>query len=106
MVVSMAIVPSSFLVRAGQPDNDKFSSAWGGFAEYGIVKDYKAAMEDQADVKDINLGITQQVCPEGMQAEAAETSGDVNGGNTDNEATEDTDSENGSTVTDNAEEGV
>ena len=28
-------------------------------------------MEDQADVKDINLGITQQVCPEGMQAEAA-----------------------------------
>ena len=41
-----------------------------------------------------------------MQAEAAETSGDVNGGNTDNEATEDTDSENGSTVTDNAEEGV
>ena len=59
------------VVRAGQPDNDKFSSAWGGFAEYGIVKDYKAAMEDQADVKDINLGITQQVCPEGMQAEAA-----------------------------------
>ena len=59
------------VVRAGQPDNDKLSSAWGGFAEYGIVKDYKAAMEDQADVKDINLGITQQVCPEGMQAEAA-----------------------------------
>lgn len=59
------------VVRAGQPDNEKFSSAWGGFAEYGIVKDYKAAMADQADVKDINLGITQQVCPEGMQAEAA-----------------------------------
>ena len=43
------------VVRAGQPDNEKFSSAWGGFAEYGIVKDYKAAMADQADVKDINL---------------------------------------------------
>ena len=27
------------VVRAGQPDNEKFSSAWGGFAEYGIVKD-------------------------------------------------------------------
>ena len=38
------------VVRAGQPDNEKFSSAWGGFAEYGIVKDYKAAMADQADV--------------------------------------------------------
>ena len=36
-----------------------------------VRADYKAAMEDQADVKDINLGITQQVCPEGMQAEAA-----------------------------------
>ena len=79
------------VVRAGQPDNEKFSSAWGGFAEYGIVKDYKAAMADQADVKDINLGITQQVCPEGMQAEAADRSGDVNGENTE---------------TDNAEEGV
>ena len=60
-------------------------------SEYGIVKDYKAAMEDQADVKDINLGITQQVCPEGMQAEAADRSGDVNGENTE---------------TDNAEEGI
>ena len=44
-------------------------SSDGGEAD--AVKDYKAAMEDQADVKDINLGITQQVCPEGMQAEAA-----------------------------------
>ncbi len=33
------------VLRASQPDNNKYASAWGGFAEYGVVKDYAASQE-------------------------------------------------------------
>ena len=59
------------VVRAGQHNNGKYASAWGGFAEYGIVKDYEAIIRDHADVPDASLGITQQVCPKEMKPEDA-----------------------------------
>lgn len=59
------------VVRASQPDNEKYASAWGGFAEYAVVKDYAAIERDHADVKDAFLGITQQICPPQMKAEEA-----------------------------------
>ncbi len=59
------------VVRAGQHNNGKYASAWGGFAEYGIVKDYEAIKRDHADVADASLGITQQVCPGDMKPEDA-----------------------------------
>ncbi|MDD2970119.1 MAG: alcohol dehydrogenase catalytic domain-containing protein [Lachnospiraceae bacterium] len=59
------------VVRAGQNPTEKFASGWGGFAEYGIVKDYSAAKENGVDVPDIELGITQQVCPSDMKPEDA-----------------------------------
>ena len=59
------------VVRASQPDNEKYASAWGGFAEYAVVKDYAAIKRDQADVKDASLGLTQQVCPRDMKPEDA-----------------------------------
>ena len=59
------------VVRAGQNATEKFASGWGGLAEYGIVKDYAAAKEDGAEVTDIGLGITQQVCPADMKSEDA-----------------------------------
>ena len=59
------------VVRAGQHNSGKYASAWGGFAEFGIVKDYEAIKRDHADVADASLGITQQVCPREMKPEDA-----------------------------------
>ncbi|MCI8375521.1 MAG: alcohol dehydrogenase catalytic domain-containing protein [Lachnospiraceae bacterium] len=59
------------VVRAGHPGTDAIGSAWGGFAEYGVVKDYPAITRDGAGVKDASLGITQQVCPGDMRPEDA-----------------------------------
>ncbi|MCI6464663.1 MAG: zinc-binding dehydrogenase [Faecalicatena sp.] len=59
------------VVRAGQHNDGVYSSAWGGFAEYGVVKDYDAAVRDGAEVEDVELGITQQVCPIDMKSEEA-----------------------------------
>ncbi|HJC73355.1 MAG TPA: zinc-binding dehydrogenase [Candidatus Mediterraneibacter faecavium] len=59
------------VVRASQPDNEKYASAWGGFAEYAVVKDYAAAAKDGVRLKDASLGITQQVCPPKMRPEDA-----------------------------------
>lgn len=59
------------VVRAGHPGTEEIGSAWGGFSEFGIVKDYQAAKRDKAKVKNASLGITQQVCPADMKSEDA-----------------------------------
>lgn len=59
------------VLRASQPDNNKYASAWGGFAEYAVVKDYAAIKRDHVNVEDAFLGITQQICPSKMKAEEA-----------------------------------
>ena len=48
------------VVRAGQPDNEKFSSAWGGFAEYGIVKDSVILLEQVRTIDKSRL--REKVC--------------------------------------------
>ena len=48
------------VVRAGQPVNEKFSSAWGGFAEYGIVKDSVILLEQVRTIDKSRL--REKVC--------------------------------------------
>ena len=59
------------VLRAGQPDGGPYASAWGGFAEYGVVYDYAAMQQDGVHSASQFLGITQQICPPQMQPEDA-----------------------------------
>lgn len=56
------------VIRSALPDSDKYYSAWGGFAEYGIVTDASAMEKDGMICKQ---GLTQQVVPEDISAEQA-----------------------------------
>ncbi len=51
------------VIRSSLPDCDNYYSAWGGFAEYGVVTD-TAAMEK--DGLKNSTGLTQQVVPKGI----------------------------------------
>lgn len=57
------------VVRASLPDNEIYHSAWGGFAEYGIVRDSAAMTRD--GLQPDPCGLTQQVVPEGITAQQA-----------------------------------
>lgn len=57
------------VVRASLPDNEKYHSAWGGFAQYGIVTDTAAMRRDGLENK---CGLTQQVvCDKIMPVQAS-----------------------------------
>ena len=53
------------VIRSALPDSGRYYSAWGGFAEYGIVTDAVAMRRDGIECRQ---GLTQQVVPEGISA--------------------------------------
>jgi 2-desacetyl-2-hydroxyethyl bacteriochlorophyllide A dehydrogenase len=59
------------IVRANYKTGKKYASAWGGFAEYGVVIDHAAAVHDGVNLPDASLGLTQQVVPPQMKPEDA-----------------------------------
>lgn len=63
--------PGDLVVRPCLKDAGKYRSAWGGFAEYGIVVDYEALREDGQKQPDDRCGLTQQVVPPGIRPEQA-----------------------------------
>lgn len=47
--------------------NAKYASGWGGFAEYGVVTDYQAMVEDgYEEAQRYTIGCMQRVFPEGI----------------------------------------
>lgn len=56
------------VIRSNLPDGEKYHSAWGGFAEYGVVVDTAAMRRDGLENKS---GLTQQVVPAGIEPEQA-----------------------------------
>ncbi len=56
------------VIRASLLDNEKYYSAWGGFAEYGVVIDTRAMRRDGLENKS---GLTQQVVSERITPEQA-----------------------------------
>ena len=53
------------VIRSALPDSGRYYSAWGGFAEYGIVTDAEALRRDGIEYRQ---GLTQQVVPDGISA--------------------------------------
>lgn len=51
------------VIRASLPDNEKYYSAWGGFAEYGVVVDSAAMRRDGLENRS---GLTQQAVKKGI----------------------------------------
>lgn len=48
--------------------NEKYASGWGGFAEYGVVTDYWAMVEDgYEEAERYTIGCMQRVFPEGIE---------------------------------------
>ncbi|WP_343248337.1 zinc-dependent alcohol dehydrogenase [Diplocloster hominis] len=63
--------PGDLVVRPCLLDAGKYRSAWGGFAEYGIVVDTQALREDGQKRAYDPCGLTQQVVPAGIRPEQA-----------------------------------
>lgn len=59
------------VLRPSLKDTDKYFSAWGGFSEFATVIDYDAAVRDKVDIEYKEMGITQQVVPDGITAPQA-----------------------------------
>lgn len=60
------IEPGDLITRVGTPAVGECSSTWGGFAEFGIATDYRAARDDEVPAEQWSSGRRNQVLPEGM----------------------------------------
>jgi threonine dehydrogenase-like Zn-dependent dehydrogenase len=60
------IEPGDMITRVGTPAVGDCTSTWGGFAEYGLAKDYRAARDDEIPAEQWETGRRNQVLPEGM----------------------------------------
>ena len=59
------------VLRVSLPDSEKYYSGWGSFAEYAIVKDGKAMIEDHVDVQEGYGALSQQVVDKDITPEQA-----------------------------------
>jgi D-arabinose 1-dehydrogenase-like Zn-dependent alcohol dehydrogenase len=59
------------VTRVGTPAVDGYSVTWGGFAEFGVAKDYRAMIEDGIDLDPWPDARRNRVLPEGTDPAAA-----------------------------------
>ncbi|MDA0322798.1 MAG: zinc-binding dehydrogenase [Verrucomicrobia bacterium] len=65
------IEPGDLITRVGTPAVGDCSSTWGGFAEFGIAQDYRAARDDEVPAARWAEGRRNQVLPDGMDPAVA-----------------------------------